>query len=641
MTEGLQFRRNDLQVCLNSINRDYRQYPQPNNFTLDLKGRYALHQALLTSAELHTYQNTVEAGWCRFVAGTGFNLWTAAERTMTLSVDGGVTTQNVVLPARALPVVVSGDGTWTAPGPHWLTSALQGLLSPRVCYLDPVLLVVVCPPVTGISGTAAVVTGTPPPVGTHGLLVCGGAVLVEGCQALQALLQQCLLDQGLVGYTVTMGPRHLRFMGPGVVLVNPTAQLPVRLGFVNAGTALQTTAQLPLLAGYSQLPGMAARVLPTGAYSANLLAQAVWQVLNPLATFSALSPGPGNIQLVAQTGGLTSTLSGSLLANLPGGNIYHPAKLASLLAGALIDPTAQGIVQNAQVVWDGQAFCLTTQYPTILVLGSQFVPMFGWPAVSLPQSVHQGVPPLGGCFQDLCDVMLPTVIETGVTPSQTRRLIFQSRARYLSSSSAVLSTLPQDSLLLSAIGQGPARVTYTVVNGQATPQLISIPEGAPLPVAWTSYLPVVPTGGAGPLSLYFEPPAGAHWCHLAEVLGFPQGLTELVPPQTYLEAPYALDLDHPPYVLLELGLENMSTCLLHRVGEDLKTNLFGKIPTFCPYRWERGLPLQKAGTGTTTVSQLHIRVFNPWHQLYEFNGHNWSITLQLTAPVATTRVLEC
>jgi hypothetical protein len=59
-----------------------------------------------------------------------------------------------------------------------------------------------------------------------------------------------------------------------------------------------------------------------------------------------------------------------------------------------------------------------------------------------------------------------------------------------------------------------------------------------------------------------------------------------------------------------------------------------------PYRVERGYPLQKLGSGPCVLSQLHIRILNPWHTLYNFHGRNWSLTLVLTTQ-GTPVSLQC
>jgi hypothetical protein len=93
----------------------------------------------------------------------------------------------------------------------------------------------------------------------------------------------------------------------------------------------------------------------------------------------------------------------------------------------------------------------------------------------------------------------------------------------------------------------------------------------------------------------------------------------------------AWNFEHPMYLLLDIGLEHMSALLRHRAGEDVKVNILGKVPVFALYRFERGLPLTKVGTGVSVVSQMRCRLFNPWHTLYQTNGRNWSCTLLLGA----------
>ena len=95
---------------------------------------------------------------------------------------------------------------------------------------------------------------------------------------------------------------------------------------------------------------------------------------------------------------------------------------------------------------------------------------------------------------------------------------------------------------------------------------------------------------------------------------------------------------------MEIGIEHMSANIYHRVGADMKTALFAKIPTYggqSSFKWESRLPASKTATGTQVITQFRIRLLNPFnHTLYNTHGRNWSCTVTL-ASQKTRVATEC
>lgn len=88
-------------LCLNSINRDIHAYPEPNDFTLDLKDRYDLQMMVLGSFEFPYNQWTIEEPWSRFCYDVGLSIFSLEGRTLTFEDVGSppATVAVTMLPA--------------------------------------------------------------------------------------------------------------------------------------------------------------------------------------------------------------------------------------------------------------------------------------------------------------------------------------------------------------------------------------------------------------------------------------------------------------------------------------------------------------------------------------------------------------
>jgi hypothetical protein len=157
--------------------------------------------------------------------------------------------------------------------------------------------------------------------------------------------------------------------------------------------------------------------------------------------------------------------------------------------------------------------------------------------------------------------------------------------------------------------------------------------GAPaITPAWR--VDVVPLSG-GAFNIYFPRAQAQCWSRLAEIFGFPSGANLWTP--SALTAPWQWNLEQPAYILLDLGLQHVSATISHRCGDSLLSHFFGKIVLYPPFKEMRMTPIQAVGTGVSVVSSLHLRLLNPWHQLYEMHGRNWSMTVILATNTKAAR----
>lgn len=132
-------------------------------------------------------------------------------------------------------------------------------------------------------------------------------------------------------------------------------------------------------------------------------------------------------------------------------------------------------------------------------------------------------------------------------------------------------------------------------------------------------------------NIYMILPPRACLNRLAEIIGLLEGQSGWSgSPSTSpaaLVAPNIWTFEGPSYVLLDLGLQHMSSLMIHRCKEDLKTDLTAMVQLYPFWKIDRGIPMNKKGTGVSVVSQLKLTLLNPWHQPYVFHGRNWSLTI--------------
>ena len=122
------------------------------------------------------------------------------------------------------------------------------------------------------------------------------------------------------------------------------------------------------------------------------------------------------------------------------------------------------------------------------------------------------------------------------------------------------------------------------------------------------------------------------WSRMAEILGFYGGChsSEEQAGRQILKSSAQWCFDPPSYVLLDLGLQHASVTTHHRSGDSMFKHMFGKLVMYPTFLEKRHIPIQAISTGNTVISSLHVRIYNPWHQLYNLHKRNWSLTLILT-----------
>lgn len=237
--------------------------------------------------------------------------------------------------------------------------------------------------------------------------------------------------------------------------------------------------------------------------------------------------------------------------------------------------------------------------------------------------------------------------------SMTKRYIFSTRPKLIPGGAALLQNIPVQVGIMTGehviqidIGALPLETPVLVYNpsditdacfgfvacnstADDTTFIVLLSHGNSYPPITTTWRVAALPMRDGACNLYFPPAQGKCWSRLAEIYGFPSGATLWMPPA--LVAPWHWNLEQPSYLLLDLGLQHVSATITHRCGNNVLSGFFGKIVLYPPFKEMRMTPIQAMGTGVSVVSSLHLRLLNPWHQLYELHGRNWSITVILAS----------
>ena len=639
-------------LCLSSFNRDYKVYPEPNDFVLDLKGRYEVQFAVLGSIELPLSQYTIEAEWNSFGFDVGSSLGAEPCRTLALQLPNGEFEVSVVLPTPWLEVVSEGAGVWRATGAHGLSDAalaVQGfgaqLLQPTA-ILDPEAVVSV------VDATAVLAPGAVAAPGSYGVLLVQNAG-VRSFASPGQLASVLSANLSVLGWPLRVDwdpltARASMTAAAGTVAhVGDTALLLRALGFVcrdgptpvGPPRCQDQSGGLPLtLATRSCLDGQLESVMTSenfplgprikvsldpGHYDPSNFRSSVEALVNPLSIAGIV---PASIFAVEVWG------SPAVPIGVPATRSFHPRGIALAITG-LLAAAGLPVVLN----FTDDRFSFTTP-------GDPFVVTWGSSSSDLDLAHRLGFDPTptplartaSGSprdYEDIPAAVLLPVMHHSVTINLERKFVLVPRARLqrdpvappvsVTSDGAVL-TVPVGAVPLEylVLVDGVFAVAEQVLGDVTVLRVLA----AAVPAAGVYPGDAVPVLGAA-LNLYFLPPARACFSRLAEIFGFPGGATHCGP--AGLVAPYSWNFEQPPYVLLELGLQHMSALISHRCREDLKTQLFGKIVLFPPFKLERGYPIQKSGTGVSYITQLKMQVYNPWHSLYNFHGREWSMTLIL------------
>lgn len=632
----------ETQLCLDSFNRDRACYPASNDFVLDLRGRYEVQMAVLASIEVPQVQRTIEDAWSSFSVSVGISPpEDEAQRTLAVRGEDGLKRTATLLPTAALRAtrvdLIEDDPNLL----RFATAVNHGITTATLAML-PVLLVLgtetgpVDVPVERVVGEREFLVRWPQQsteeVGV--LLCCGGgprafagpsqlaSVLSANLRAHGFPLQARFTDSGDSGRIPS-----LALSGSCALLQEPGATLPSYLGL-----SIGTSGALPPLEGSPRYLLGVDRRLPSGNCDQGGLRRLLAEVLDPCHDLRSTPAGAFGITLQASQQTIAVT---------------HTATMYRTPHAAASGITLELQTSNPQLA----RFSLAFRQDAFVFMGpSRFVLRWGRVAEALTQEDVDLARALGFdpylaprvssregdvfvlvgnpiFFVDFPVLVTVPPIWRGASVHSTRRLVFEVSPHLGSFPVKEVSSGDAPGGLLSADAPGEclawlggASLGMTQSGGR-----IRILTSDPPPVAdgGTRSAVLYPYDRAA-LNLSFLHSQSCGWSRLAEVMGFPLGTSEGV---DFIEAPSAWNLDPPAYLLVDFGLEHMSARVRHRLGEDQKSSFMGKVPLFAPYRWERGLPLMKVATGINVVSQLRVRLWNPWHQLYELHGREWSATL--------------
>jgi hypothetical protein len=114
----------------------------------------------------------------------------------------------------------------------------------------------------------------------------------------------------------------------------------------------------------------------------------------------------------------------------------------------------------------------------------------------------------------------------------------------------------------------------------------------------------------------------------SSILGFP-ALDLLWSGTDTYSSPFTYRLEAASYVLVQLMDPIGSARIEHYYKGDNKSNLLGKI-VILPHPWlDRFYPMKSTFCTEIRLEQVHLRLLNPDHTLYQLHGHEWSATFRL------------
>jgi len=652
-------------LCVASVNRDLRVNPEPNDFILDLKQRYEAQMIVMGSLEMPQSQYLVEDDWAGFFFDVGLSFPEQCQRT--LNVTAPYVQALLALPAPYTPLLYRGaqpDGRslWCV-GPsvqpvcaHGLVPGSLGVLAP-VIYHDPTQ-----PPlrVLAVLGPDALLAEPLPAAaalapGGAGALACADAgartfrTPQQLCDALNAFFADehvrlpLRLEYDCVAMALALavgGPVTVDGSGPNLL---QSLGLP----------APRAVCELTGLRSY-RFPNGAPRRVPVGNYDFGVLRQQLEVLLNPLLQFGTVASASVGVYLYGAAPGAVVNVT------LGGFTLYDPKAVAFQLTQQLLAGLGADLVR-ADFVDD--AFELTGASPFRIFWGdSRLGVQLGFDGDLKLARCHRAAPRE---FVDVPTAVALPAVYLGESTAHLRRLVVSTRGRVQAAQAGgVAAQLTADGAALQA---APGAVPSEYLVGFPQPAgdcLWAVAAGVcagPMPPpggAWPAWytllrplapLPAAPAVGAGTVvpvcagacNLYFPTTPPASTPRLAEVTGFWPG-ANLWPrgPDPSLQAPALVCLDPPTYLLLELGLEHMSANCSHRCRDDFKTQLFGKVVLYAPFKLERNYPIQQVATGSVILNRFRVRWWTPWHTLYNFHGRNWSATFVSASPNRPVRT-EC
>lgn len=629
-------------LCLNSFNRDYKVYPEPNNVVLDLKGRYEVQFAVLGSMEMPLSQYTIEAEWNSFAFDVGSSLGVEACRTLALRLPGGAFESAVVLPPPWLEATSEGGGVWRTASPHGLSDAALGVANFGATVMQPTATLSPEAVASVLDSSAVLAPGAVAAPGAYGVLLVQNAGVRSFATPAQlaAVLNANFSSLGWklrIDWDAPSACAMLTGSTGTVAHVGDGALLLRALGFACRDGPIQVAPARcqdnHIVSDNFPLAARLKAALVPGHYDPSIFRSSVEALLNPLSVSGAV---PASVFAVEVWG------SAAVPISVPATRSFHPRGIALAITGLL---GAAGLPLT--LVFDDDRFSfISSDAPFVVVWGVSSADLdlasrLGFDPTPTPLArTAVGAP---RHYEDVPAAVLLPVTHGSASINLDRKFVLVPRARVqraapamVVSSDGVKLTVPVGAVPLEylVLVDGIFAVAEQVLGDVTV--LRPLAATAPAPGAYAG-VAVVPVLGAA-INLYFLPPPRACFSRLAEIFGFPGGASH--GGSEGLVAAHSWNFDQPSYVLLELGLQHMSALISHRCREDLKTQLFCKIPLYPPFKIERGVFMGSTGTGVSYITQLRVQVMNPWHTPYNFHGREWSMTLTLGSSHRSART-EC
>lgn len=621
--------------CLDSFNRDTSVYIEPNNFVLDLKGRYEVQFATLASIELPLSQWTIERDWSGFEFDVGISFFERPCRTATVVLAPGEAPETrVVLPPPVAQLVGIGGNVWqTADGsPHGLFQATLSVagFSGAVLQISDIDLPT---PITGVPAPNQII-GPPNVIGDYAVLVVGsaGARSFTGPQQLVDVLNAAFSSlnwPARFSYNAYNNRAELT-ASPGFILGDtPDAVLPRSLGFVcRPGTGIS---YFPAFSESFPAAKRVAVAIPLGNYEPTNFRSALEELLNPLAT-AAVVPATANFFIEVFEG------AGPVVIAVPPMRSYHPRGIAMAINTLITAAGLPAIVFN----FNNDRFRFDTDTaspPFVVTWGStaadqDLASRLGFDPTPTPLSRSAIGAPRN--YIDLPTAVGMPLVYEGDSINLTRRFVFSARPRVQRSPLSPIIVTSDGINLTAPVGSVPLEYLLVVggsffafaeyINGNT---VVLAPLGT-VPPAGAYEALIVPVLSAS-FNIYMIIQPRTCYQRLAEIIGLRQGQNGWAGTATstpgVLVAPNVWNFEGPPYVLLDLGLQHMSALMNHRCKEDLRTQMTAKILLYPFFKLDRGIPMAKSGTGVSVISQLEISLLNPWYTPYQFHGREWSFTV--------------
>lgn len=651
-------------LCLNTANRDISIYPEPNDFVLELKDRLEVQMAALGSIELPHSQLLIEPAWNTFAFDVGLSFPSHVQRTFRAAYEAsGIVSTRTVLPAPhascELLRINAETLVWKTTANHGIFNGTIPLLAPHVCLPSNGLweanqrlsLVEVMDDGKTFS-TELPSLPYVPTVGRRACLVVNtsGPRSFATPSQLVEVLNSVFRDMSMNDYpplTFSYDKVEMRLgarLPPGLrVISDAEASLIQTLGLVQRPGSYEWTAERFPLASSQPVR------IPVGNYDKDLFKHVAELRMNPLlACGSTPKRSSSSGALLAH---VTFWGSATMTVTFPDIATYHPRGLALRLSETIAATSVSMGLPKIVVTFVNDAFVFASDPPV------PFVMVWNDPDTTAEMTARLGVDltygfvtRITGAPRNFFDVPSAVSLPTsagGISITMEKQFAVQAIPRVqvaaMPDPGATTVRFSGSSVGVARVGAVPLEYVVQVGVGSAAHfavathvledftyiQLLEedVTLSGDLPIC------IVRAHPTSAVNMYFH---GKSWNRLAEIWGFDGGANLWSHP--LLRAPRMWTFDQPSYLLLEFGFQRMSANITHRCLEDVRV-IFGKLLLYPPFKMERMTPMQKVATGVTMITNLHVKILNPWHQPYNFHGRNWSMTLVIASAARPVQAL--